>query len=520
MGTTHGSARLAQTIKDINQDPWNSRHGILLGRMVEKRRLLSGMRTQDIRLGRDTHHLCVGASGAGKYVSSVGVILRDLLLTDNAGGSCLIVDPKGEALKLVGKMGLRPFGLADAPSRYDIAWLDPFDIMKAGTWTLNPISQLRAENPNASADARLLAQALVVVHSEKGAHWDETARNFWAALLLYVAQFPDLNEPRDLVTAHRLISLAFDYDHPVTGESLERLCKKMLEWTSGPKAITTGANAVMELANETRQSFLMSARRDSAWMADQPMERVLRGDGTKELEAQDVALNRKMVFLVIPDVYAETHKSWLRLIISSFAFYYRLHQPEEKTWATRRHIFVDEWPNLGKLEAAQQGVVVMRGANCMWHLYCQDFARPKELYHAGWEGFFGSSVVQAFGVNDNTTLKYLSERMGRTTVPTMQEREDGSGGRNWGEAGRPVMTPDEIARLCGADTNQQLLLRGGSDPVFCSRYHVYWWKDYQRVNPTKDTELFTLKEALDTVDRRDPSPVDLKKFAWWRQATD
>src|SRR5262245_13621090 len=71
--------------------------------------------------------------------------------------------------------------------------------------------------------------------------------------------------------------------------------------------------------------------------------------------------------------------------------------------------------------------------------------------------------------------------MGRTTVPTMQEREDGSGGRNWGEAGRPLMTPDEIARSTGADTNQQLLLRGGSDPVFCSRYHVYWWKDYQFV---------------------------------------
>ena len=106
--------------------------------------------------------------------------------------------------------------------------------------------------------------------------------------------------------------------------------------------------------------------------------------------------------------------------------------------------------------------------------------------------------------------------MGRTTVPTMQEREDGSGGRNWSEAGRPLMTPDEIARLTGADTNQQQILRGGSDPVFCSRYAVYWWREYLRVNPTKDTEAFTLREVLDTVDRRDPCPADLKKFAWWR----
>jgi type IV secretion system protein VirD4 len=515
MASTHGSARLAQSIKDVEKEPWNAPHGILLGRMVESRGLLrKRVETRNIRLAQDTHHLCVGAAGAGKYVSSVGVILRDLLLTDNAGGSCLIVDPKGEALKLIGKMGLRPFGLPDAPSRYDIAWLDPFNVMGADTWSLNPITRLGPGNPNASADARLLAQALVVVHQGQGSHWDETARNFYTALLVYVAQYPGLNEPRDLLTLHRLLSLAFDYEN-ATGESLEKLCAEMAKWTSGPKAVMTGANAVLELPNETRQSFLMSARRDSAWMADGPMERVLRG-GNKELDPEEIALKRMMVFLVIPDVYAETHKTWLRTMISSVAFYLRLHQPQEKTWATRRHIFVDEWPNLGKLEVSQQGVVVMRGANCMWHLYCQDFARPKEIYGAGWEGFFGSSMVQAFGVNDNTTLDYLSKRMGRATVSTLQERDDGSGGRNWSEAGRPLMTPDEIATLTGADSNQQLLLRGGSDPVLCSRYHVYWWEDYKRVNPTKDTERFTLREVYDTVNLRNPSPGDLQRFAWWR----
>ena len=109
--------------------------------------------------------------------------------------------------------------------------------------------------------------------------------------------------------------------------------------------------------------------------------------------------------------------------------------------------------------------------------------------------------------------------MGPKPAPTLQERDDSSGSRNWGETGRPLMTTDEIALMTGADTNQQLILRGGSEPVFCSRYHVYWWEDYKRVNPTKDTELFTLKEVLDTVDRRDPSPAELKKFAWWRPSS-
>jgi len=513
--STHGSARLAQSIKDVSRAPWNVPNGLLLGRVVERSGLLRRVQMQDVRLAEDTHHLCVGSAGAGKFVSSLGVLLREMLITDSASGGVLVIDPKGECLGLIGKLGLRPFGLSDAPSRYEVSWLDPFDVMKAGTWSLNPLTRLGADNANASSDARLLAQAMVILQ-QRDSHWDETSRNFWTALLLYVAQFPDLQEPRDLITVWRMLSLAWDF-HYEAGECLKDLCARMTEWKSGPAAVVSGANAALELADTTRQSFLMSARRDSTWIDDPAMRRVLRDGGNRELKPEDVALKRQMVFVVIPDVYAATHKSWLRLIISSFALFYRLHQPKEKSWATRRHIFVDEWPNLEKLEVAHQGVVVMRGANCMWHLYCQDFARPADIYGKAWEGFVGSSVVQAFGVNDNMTLKYLSERLGRTTVATTQEREDGSGGRNFGEAGRPLMTADEIALRTGRDSNQQLIIRGGSNPVFCSRYAVYWWEDYKRANPAAGSEAFTLKEVLDTVGAANPSPSDLEKFAWWRR---
>jgi hypothetical protein len=63
---------------------------------------------------------------------------------------------------------------------------------------------------------------------------------------------------------------------------------------------------------------------------------------------------------------------------------------------------------------------------------------------------------------------------------------------------------------------QQLLLWGEHSPLYCSRYAAYWWKDYLRLNPAKDEEAFTLKETLDASSRRDPSPEELKKFAWWR----
>ncbi len=441
-------------------------------------------------------------------------MLRDLLLTGNASGGAVVIDPKGEALRYVGKLGLRPFGLVDAPSRYDVMWLDPFNVMDAGTWSFNPLSHLGADNPNASADAKLLAQGLVIQSSAKEPHWDEVARNFWAALLLYVAQHPSVREPRDLVTARRWLRLPWKQEN-AAGESLLRICAGMADWENGPEAAIAGANGALELTEGPLQSFLMSARRDSHFLDDAPIQNVMR-PSRQEISAKEAALERKMVFVVIPDAYAESHKGWLRLVVSSFAFYFRLYQHARKTWANRRHIFIDEWPNLQRLEAAQQGVTVTRGLGCMWHLYCQDFARPKDLYGSAWEGFFASSVVQAFGINDNTTLEYLSRRMGNTTVETVQEAEDRFRKRNFGEAGRPLMTPDEIARLCGRNSNQQLIIHTGCDPLFCSRYAVYWWKDYQRANPGPGQETFTLKEALEASRAQNPSAADLKRFAWWR----
>jgi len=166
---------------------------------------------------------------------------------------------------------------------------------------------------------------------------------------------------------------------------------------------------------------------------------------------------------------------------------------------------------------AHQGVVVDARRQLHVASLLPGFCAACEHLWDGMGRVRGSSVVQAFGVNDNMTLKYLSERLGRTTVATTQEREDGSGGRNFGEAGRLLMTPDEIALRTGRDSNQQLIIRGGSDPVFCSRYAVYWWEDYKRANPAAGSETFTLKEVLGHRERdQTGAPSDLEKFAWWR----
>jgi type IV secretory pathway TraG/TraD family ATPase VirD4 len=424
---THGSARLAQSLADVKRHPWNASPGMLLGRLSE-RSLLRGLQTRDVRFASETHHLVVAAAGAGKYVSSLGVILRDLLLTDNASGGVVVVDPKGEALRYIGKMGLRPFGLKDAPSRYEIAWIDPFNVLGAGTWSLNPISHLGVDNPNASADAKLLSETMVEIASEKDSHWDLYGRNFKTALLMFVAQHPEVEAPRDLLTVRRISSLSWDVMDPEFGWSLKDVCLLMAAWKKGPQAAVTAGLAALDLPESTRQSFLMSMRRDSHWLDDTAFQRVVQSGGgaVKEIAAQELARKRLMVFVVIPDDYAQSHRGWLRLMVAIFVFYFRLYQSE-------------------------------------------------------------------------------------------QEREDDrGGGRNFSETGRRLMTPGEIRGLVGGESMQQLLLYGEYPPLYCSRYAVYWWNDYLRANPGKGKERFTLKEALEASMRRDPSPEEVRKFAWWR----
>ena len=99
----------------------------------------------------------------------------------------------------------------------------------------------------------------------------------------------------------------------------------------------------------------------------------------------------------------------------------------------------------------------------------QDLSQLKSLYGDSANTFMANSgVIQAFGVNDYETAKWLSLTIGQETREF--ETKSSGGGKNEGLHARDLLTPDEIMRL---NSSLQILKLQGMHPVIAKKI-VYW----------------------------------------------
>ena len=89
-----------------------------------------------------------------------------------------------------------------------------------------------------------------------------------------------------------------------------------------------------------------------------------------------------------------------------------------------------------------------------------------------------AGLTQWFGLNDLTTLEYLSKRLGQTTLDVISKGEisreqatQGFTGESTSKQIVDLMTPEELSRYFSRQSNNQLVLWPGSDPLVISRAH-------------------------------------------------
>jgi len=409
----------------------------------------------------DTHHLVVAASGAGKFQAGVGVWLDNGL-----AGATVVIDPKGEAA--------RNF----APLLEEAAILDPWNEAGFGSSALNLLDGLSADNPNLVDDARALADALIVP-SGGDAHWDETAKNFVAALLVYIACDEHEADRRDMMRLRELVTLPMQAGEDE--ESFENLLAYMKRLDFGGGMVKRAANAMVSRNDKERLSILSSIERDTAWLESPQIQKVVMG-GDLNLERFAVASGDRrgpVLFVVIPPRYITTHRAWLRLVIAAASNAFKRFQVEAADpWRQRRHIIIDEFPQLGRMGFVENDIAVARGYNIQYHLLAQNLTQLKQTYNDNFETFIANSLVQAFGMQDVFTSEYFSKMLGTTTVQAVSRSSGGSS--SWSSqgsssssssntssspSGRPLRTPDELRTM---PRDAQFIFLRGMNPVAAS----------------------------------------------------
>jgi type IV secretion system protein VirD4 len=153
-------------------------------------------------------------------------------------------------------------------------------------------------------------------------------------------------------------------------------------------------------------------------------------------------------------------------------------------------MILDEMHVLGHMKALETAAGLVAGYGVrIWAIW-QDMAQLKTIYSHRWETFLGNaSVFQAFGLNDLSTLKYVSDRLGTASMLNVSQSETSTDQAAGGFSGAsrslqatPLLLPEEIAFYFSRQSGHQLIIYPGADPIFMNRL-AYYDDFFQSVRP-------------------------------------
>jgi type IV secretory pathway TraG/TraD family ATPase VirD4 len=356
----------------------------------------------------DDRHVCtIATSRAGKGRS---VIIPNLLAWP---GSALVIDPKGQnALVTAEARGKGGPDLAQCLGQ-TVRILDPLgeindpalQVFKA---QFNPLADLDPRASDYVERVELIADALVVPDTKaKDNFFDTSSRILLSGLVDYVVRDdPIPRADKHLGTVRDLLI------HP-DGPPLE----------SDPKAdppfrgmdemgglAQAAASLVLRAGQNAAGDVIATAISHTKWLDSIGMRQVL---AASDFRLEDLNEGGTTVYLVLPPSYLEIHARFLRLFVN-------LALNAATTGRKGKHVtlfLLDEFYALGRLQQLAKAAGLLAGFGIKLWPIIQNLGQVQELYPQNWETFMGNAGIwQAFAMNDQTTARYLSERLGKRAL--------------------------------------------------------------------------------------------------------
>ena len=385
--------------------------------------------TQHIRMSlnsrkhqRNLLQIVVGGSGSGKtrYVVKPNVYL--------ANASYICTDPKGELARNTIPLLLR--------KGYVVKVFDLVDLERSDCY--NPFHYIRSD-----ADVLKLISNFIRNTIPKNAHSNDP---FWEG----AAKEGD-----------------GDYQSP-----LDLLFEGLAE--ENPNHIALRQYRVFKQApSETAMSILITA---SVRLAPFTLPEVQRITATDNMELEKLGERKQAIFCIIPDSN-DVSLNFLVGMLYTQAFqelYYQADKVHGGSLPVPVRLMFDEFANVALPDGYARLQATMRSRNVMATIILQNISQLKELFKDSWEGIIGNADAFIYlGGNEQSTHKYVSELLGKETIETRTSSQskgrNGSYSQNFQQAGRELMTPDEVRML---DNRYALVLVRGEAPVIDEKYDL------------------------------------------------
>lgn len=445
-------------------------------------RLTMNGRPNNPKYARNKNVLVIGGSGSGKTRFFVKPNLMQM------HSSYVVTDPKGTIVLECGKM-LENHG-------YEIKILNTINFKKSMKY--NPFAYLKSEK-----DILKLVQTIIANTKGEG---DKAGEDFWVkaeklyytALIGYIYYEAPREEKNfktllDMIDASEVREDDESYMNPID-RLFEALEKKH------PTHFAVKQYKKYKLAaGKTAKSILISC---GARLAPFDIEELRELMSEDEMALDTIGDKKTALFVIISDT-DDTFNFVVSIMYSQL--FNLLCDKADDVYGGRLPVHVrfllDEFANIGLIPKFEKLIATIRSREISASIILQSQSQLKAIYKDHADTIIGNCDSTLFlGGKEKTTLKELSETLGKETIDLYNTSETRSNqksfGLNYQKVGKELMSQDEITVMDGGKCIFQLR---GVRPFLSDKFDITKHKNYKLLEDYDKKNLFDVEKYMKRV---------------------
>lgn len=477
-GEEYGSARWGNE-KDIRPfiDPVFE-NNILL---TQTERLTMNSRPSKPQYARNKNVIVIGGSGSGK----TRFYVKPNLMQMPEKVSYVVTDPKGTIVVECGKMLKR--------AGYKLKVLNTINFKKSMHY--NPFKYIRSEKD-------ILKLANTIIANTKG-EGEKSSEDFWvkAERLLYCAligyiYYEAPEEEQNFATLLEFLNASEAREDDEEFKNAVDLLFEELEKEKPEHFAVRQYKKYKLAAGKTAKSILISCGARLAPFDIQELRDIMAYD---EMELDQLGERRTAMFVIISD----TDDTFNFIVAIMYTQLFNLlcdKADDEHNGRLPYHVrlLLDEFANIGQIPKFDKLIATIRSREISASIILQSQSQLKTIYKDAAETIIGNCDTMLFlGGKEGSTLKEISETLGKETIDLYNTSDTRGQGRSYGmnyqKTGKDLMSRDELAVM---DGNKCILQLRGVRPFFSDKFDITRHKRYRELSDYDKKNTFDVESYL------------------------
>lgn len=509
-GIEYGSARWGNA-KDIRPyiDPIYEENILL----TQSERLMMNGRPKNPKYARNKNVMVIGGSGSGKTRFYVKPNLMQM------HSSYVVTDPKGTILLECGKLLERgaPKKKFDKDGReikdkkgrsiyvkdkngkivyesYKIKVLNTINFKKSMHY--NPFEYIKSEKDILKLVNTIIANTKGEGEKAGEDFWVKAEKLYYTALIGYIYYMAP-KEEQNFNTLLEMINASEAREDDENFKNPVDLLFDALEEAEPDHFALRQYKKYKLAAGKTAKSILISCGVRLAPFDIQELRELMEYD---EMELDTLGDRKIALFIIISDtddtfnfIVAMMYTQLFNLLCDKADDVYNGRLP------VHVRFLLDEFANIGQIPKFEKLIATIRSREISASIVLQAQSQLKAIYKDNADTIVGNCDTTLFlGGKEKTTLKEISEVLGKETIDLYNQSEnrgrEKSYGTNYQKLGKELMSQDEIAVM---DSGKCILQLRGVRPFLSDKFDITMHKNYKYLSDYDEKHIYNIEKVLD-----------------------